>query len=146
MITKYIHIFYITVLFIQGSWKQSLRNSFKNFRRDHFFDENNQSTKRQSAASSQPPSKRHKAQLDECETLSEDDYEEALAELQTEWKKGKKGGRNHSVIKQLMEKTASTRHRWITDERPLVSQVLEKYPLLKESRMVSGVYTVCVRY
>ena len=89
MITKYIHIFYLTVLFIQGSWKQSLRNSFKNFRRDHFFDENNQSTKRQSAASSQPPLKRHKARhgtLDESETLSEDDYEEALAELQTKWK------------------------------------------------------------
>ena len=50
------------------------------------------------------------------------------------------------MIKQLMEKTVSTRHRWITDERPFVSQVLEKYPLLKESRMVSGVYTVRVRY
>ena len=30
----------VLIVIVQGSWKQSLRNSFKNFRRDHPTDEN----------------------------------------------------------------------------------------------------------
>lgn len=55
--------------------------------------------------------------------------------LHTEWKKGKKK-RSHSVLLELMEETRGVRQKWISEERPMVSEVVKKFPPLKEYRMV----------
>lgn len=118
---------------IQGSWKQSLRNSFKNFRRDHPLDGSCQPERKKKDTSLQPPSKRQKTCTNE--QVTEDEYEAAVKDLQDEWKKGRKG-RNQGKIKELMETTLHNRRCWIIEERPLVSQVISKFPALKQSRMV----------
>ena len=41
------------------------------------------------------------------------EYEAAIKELQTEYRKGRKGGMNQALLKQLMEKTTKGRGRWI---------------------------------
>lgn len=42
-----------------------------------------------------------------------------------------------------MKETAPNRHRWITEEKPLISEVLGKFPSLKDFDMViTGVYTM----
>ena len=58
------------------------------------------------------------------------------AEIYSNRGKGKKGSQ-HSVVKHLMEKTKIRRHQWIPEERPLVSEVVEKFPHLTSSRWVS---------
>ena len=84
----------------------------------------------------EPPSKRQKITVqDDGENLDDEEYEKVITELQLEWKKGRKG-RSQTLIKQLMEKTTSTRCQWITDEKPLVADILSKFPMLKQSRMV----------
>ena len=50
--------------------------------------------------------------------------------------KGKKGSQ-HGIVKQLMEKTKIKRQRWIREERPLILEVVEKFPHLTSSRWVS---------
>jgi DNA primase catalytic subunit len=84
----------------------------------------------------EPPSKRQKTTAqDDSENLDDEEYEQVVTQLQLEWKKGRKG-RSQTLIKQLMEKTSITRRQWITDEKPLVADVLSKFPMLKQSRMV----------
>ena len=47
------------------------------------------------------------------------------------------------TIKQLMLKTAPLRKKWIMEEGPLVSEILKKFPALREPRAVSSsVYVV----
>lgn len=88
-----------------------------------------------------PPPKRMKLQLDINDELEidEEEYEEALKQMQEEYKsrsvKGKEG-RSSSTIKHLMGKTRLQRLKWIQDERPLVSEVLKKFPFLKTNRWV----------
>lgn len=65
------------------------------------------------------------------------DYEEAVWELQAEFKKGRKGGRNQARMKELMDKTRKGRQLWIQHDRPLVTEVVEKFPCLATSKMVS---------
>ena len=60
-----------------------------------------------------------------------------IKELQAEYIKGRKGSRNQALLKQLMEKTRR-RRRWIENERPLVSEVVGRFPCLGTSRMVSS--------
>lgn len=119
----------------------SLRSSFKNFRRDHPTDENGQSVVRRTASASkelEPPSKRMRTSTDDDgEEMSDEDYEEAVKELQSEYRKGRKGGRNQATLKQLMEKTRTKRRRWMENDRPLVSEVIKMFPCLETSRMVS---------
>ncbi len=55
-------------------------------------------------------------------------YEAVLTDLAAEVKKGKKG--NQSTIKNLMLQTEGGRRAWITTERPLISDVLKKFPCL----------------
>lgn len=57
-------------------------------------------------------------------------------ELRTEWKKGKKN-RNQSTVKTLMEGTRDTRNKWIVHERPLITDILRKFPSLRDSKVVS---------
>ena len=69
---------------------------------------------------------------DEDAIDDEDKYEEAVQDLKSEWKKGRKSRSQ----KQLMSKTGPMRRKWITDVRPLVSEVLLKFPCLTQSRVV----------
>ena len=111
---------------IQGSWRLSLRSAFKNFRRDYPRNEN------------QPPSKRKRiGGVEITDETTEEEYEEAIKELQAEHAKGKKGGKNHSKIKQLMEQTHKKRQKWIHDTNPLIANVVELFPVLSTSRGVS---------
>ena len=69
----------------------------------------------------EPPSKRQRITAqDDSEKL---EYEQVVTQLQLECKKGRKG-RSQTLIKQLMDKTSITRHQWITNEKPLVADVL----------------------
>lgn len=125
----------------------SLRNAFKNFRRDHPTDENGDPIVRHTAANKnlEPPSKRMRTSIaDDGEELNDEEYEAAVKELQTEYRKGRKGGRNQALLKQLMEKTRRARRRWIENERPLVSEVIGRFPCLETSRMVSTLPYLCL--
>ena len=111
---------------IQGSWRLSLRSAFKNFRRDYPKDEN------------KPPPKKKKMNDSECtDESNEEEYEEAIKELQAEHPKSKKGRKNHSKIKELMEKTGAKRQRWIHDTNPLIADVIELFPILSTTKGVS---------
>lgn len=70
--------------------------------------------------------------------IDEEEYQEAVEKLQEEYrnKKGKKST-NHSIIKNLMEKTKLRRHEWIRKDRPLILEILDKFPYLSTSRWVS---------
>lgn len=85
--------------------------------------------------------KRRRAPDSDDELPPSEEYEERVAELRAEWKKGRKN-RNQSSIKSLMESTRDTRHKWIVHARPLVSDVLHKFPSLKDSKVVSEVSRV----
>ena len=71
-------------------------------------------------------------------TVDEDEYEEAVEKLQEEYKrkKGKKTT-SHSYIKNLMDKTKLRRHQWIRQDRPLILEILDKFPYLSTSRWVN---------
>ena len=125
----------------QGSWRMSLRNSFKNFRRDHPIDENGEQIHRPvSSHNPEPPHKRMKPCADDDQIGMDDEedvsYEEMVRDLQSEYRKGRKE-RNHSVLKQLMEKTRNGRRRWIETERPLVHEAIDTFPCLATSKGVS---------
>lgn len=116
--------------YLQGSWKLSLRNSFKNYRRDRVDDDDD--------TTSTPPSKRKRSTvvIDVIDDITDEDYEDALLKLQEEQKKRKKS-RNHATIKELMEKTFPKRRKWIVEDCPLVYGILKKFPLLNSSKMVT---------
>lgn len=111
---------------MKGSWKMSLRNSFKNFRRDY---------PGEPQPLEIPPSKRMK-QNEEDNLDDDDNYQGAIDELKAEYRKGKKD-RNHSTVKQLMDTTLIRRRKWIMQERPLISEVLQKFSPLTTSKGVS---------
>ena len=120
----------------------SLRNSLKNFRRDHLTDENGEPIVKRTVASSknlEPPSKRMRSHEDDSngQELNDDEYEGMIKELQAEYRKGRKGDRSQALLKQLMEKTRG-RRRWVENERPLVSEVVGRFPCLGTSRTVSS--------
>lgn len=75
---------------------------------------------------------------DESE-ISEEEYEEAVKKMQEEYKsksgKGKQKSSN-STVKHLMDKTRWRRLKWLQDEHPMVSEVLNKFPYLKVNRWV----------
>ena len=47
-----------------------------------------------------------------------------------------KANKNKTTLTSLMKETAANRHKWITEEKPLISEVLCKFPLLKDFDMV----------
>ena len=110
-----------------------MRNSFKNFRR-------NPSVKRKRSKSPEPYEKvdeRPSKRLD-LEFMDEDDdeYDDAVQELQVECSKATKKI-NQVKIKDLMEKTFKQRRKWIVNDRPLVLEVIERFPPLSNSTNVS---------
>ena len=71
-------------------------------------------------------------------TIDEEEYEEAMEKLQEEYKsKKRKKATNHSFMKNLMEKTKLRCHQWIRQDRPLILEILYKFPYLSTSRWVS---------
>lgn len=105
----------------QGSWRLSLRNAFKNFRRKgaHSRDE--------------PPSKRSKWQVEGSLEIDQETYEEAVVNLKAELKKKGKG--RQKAIKDIMDTTRVIRCQWI-QERPLIAEVFLKFPCLAFSKWV----------
>ncbi len=75
----------------------------------------------------------------------EGEYLAAMDELNVEVKKPKRE-RNHATLKHLMETTRQQRRKWIIGERPLVSQILEKYPVLASSKQVSCLFRILHAY
>ena len=73
--------------------------------------------------------------MDIEDVIDDEEYEEAICEMKTEH--AKKRGKNHSRIKQLMETTRGRRKKWITEDSPLTSQILQKFPLLSSTKTVS---------
>ena len=85
------------------------------------------------------PHKRLRLYSEDDTLLNDEEYEEAVQVLQDEYnnrKKNKKGS-NQKVIKDLMEKTKVKRHQWIRQDRPMITEVLDKFPVLRTSRWVS---------
>lgn len=91
--------------FCQGSWKEALRNSFKNFRRNHT-PKTSPFPNSEEPSTSGPPTKKRKKDVSAASTADHEDvdYSAAVIELGHEWKKGKKK-RNLSTIKDLLTKT-----------------------------------------
>ena len=111
---------------LQASWKMSLRNSFKNFRRDSPSDE-----------TVQAPSKRARLAEEDfpADEINDDEYKAALEEIKEEYRRGKE--KNQSKLKQLMERTQQHRLLWIKRERPLISEIIDIFPCLATSKGVS---------
>lgn len=82
-----------------------------------------------------PPSKKQK-HISTDNDHKDVDYNAAVADLQAEWKKGKKN-RSLPAIKELMIKTEKGRRSWISNERPMICDVLLKFPCLCKPRSVS---------
>ena len=58
-----------------------------------------------------------------------------MKELEAQYKKSVKH-RNKARIKELMDKTAK-RREWIEEKKPMICEVLEKFPPLASSQGVS---------
>ena len=71
--------------------------------------------------------------------IDDDEYDEAIEHLLKEFKSKQKGkkGNGYGFVKELMVKTRFRRHQWISNDRPLISEVLEKFLYLSSSRWVS---------
>jgi len=106
----------------------SLRNAFKNFRRDS-----------PSGDTACGPHKRLRLAEEDLTTatdeITEDEYKSAVEEIEEEYQKGKE--KNQSKLKQLMEKTQHHRMMWIKRERPLITDVISIFPCLATSKGVS---------
>jgi len=85
----------------------------------------------------QPQKKPRLLESEEDLSIDEEEYDDALQLLQDELgTKKKKKGIYNQLIKELMEKTKKKRHQWIREDRPLIIEVLDKFPLLAKSRLV----------
>ena len=126
-----------TVFYVQGSWRLQLRSSFKNFRRDYPRNDatDKQSSKKRRVGHTPDDAVDVEAAADEN---ADEEYEEAIKDMQAEYAKGKKGGRNHSLIKELMEKkTHATRQKWIQLNNPAIADVIDLFPALSTTKGVS---------
>jgi len=108
----------------------SLRNSFKNFRRDLDL--------RKKTTSAKPPSKRMFYEQED-EEVDDEQYDEALSKLEAMYddQDVKKNPVNRKEVKALMIFTRARRNQWIREEHPLVTEVTTKFPCLKEINWVS---------
>ena len=111
-----------------------MRYAFKNLHKNHKV-----ATEDAEEASAKPPAKRRKYLAEEESLIDDDEYDEAIEHLLKEFKSKQKGkkGYGYGFVKELMVKTRFRRHQWISNDRPLISEVLEKLPYLSSSRWVS---------
>lgn len=114
-----------------------MRNAFKNLRRGY-----PKEAKKTIAAScnmsTEPPTKKVRLYSDDDGQIDDDMYMEALEQLQIHGKHKKSG--NHKELKRLMELTKVRRHQWIREERPMIFDVIEKFPCLATNKWVSGLF------
>ena len=115
-----------------------LRNSLKIFKRDIQQTKAKNSTAAANNVTTEPPSKRAKIYSDDEDQIDDDAYMEELEQLQILGKHKKSG--NHKEVKHLMELTKLRRHQWIREERPLVFDVVKKFPCLATNKWVSDVF------
>ena len=87
-----------------------------------------------------PPTKKKKIQLGNhgynpyaYTLLDEETYDLHLSQLHKQLSKKTK---NKASLLSLMAETAANRRKWIIEERPTVSDVLNKFPTLQEFDMV----------
>ena len=73
---------------------------------------------------------------EEAAELSLPEYNEAIDELQKEFRKGRKGWSRQLII-ELLDKTRQRRLKWIKEEKPLVSAIVKKFPALESPKVVS---------
>ena len=118
---------------MQGSWKLGLRNAFKNFRKNYT---KNIDPANDDNTTNDPPAKRCKLYHDDDDGyIDDEEYVEALSELKA-YGPPKKGN-NHKDVKRLMELTKLRRQQWIRDEKPLVFEVVDRFPYLATTKWVS---------
>ena len=120
----------------QGSWKLSLRNAFKNFRKHYRTETEDHDNEIHTAG--EPHAKRLRFYAGDEPPIGDEEYEEAIEKLQEDYRsKGKnRKGKGHGYVKNLMEITRIRRHQWIQSGRPLISDILEKFPHLSISKWV----------
>ena len=98
---------------MQGSWKLSLRNFFKNFRKHYRATENDN----EAQTTGELPAKRLRFYTGDESPVDDEEYEAAITKLQEEFR-NKGSGKNrksngHGYVKNLMEITKIRRHQWI---------------------------------
>ena len=105
-----------------------MRHAFKNFRKKN----------KGRCATEEPPAKQRKFDAEEMSDIDDDLYEESIHDLKVEMKKGGKGKATgkHSTVKHIMEVTRKKRCQWIQEERPLITEVIEKFPCLAFSKWI----------
>jgi len=67
--------------------------------------------------------------------MEEDDYKMIVTELREE--NGRGQPRNDDYMRHLMDQSHQMRRRWVLEQSPTVAEVLEKFPVLGHSDMVS---------
>ena len=72
--------------------------------------------------------------MDSTSEIDDEAYEEAVESLKAQMKNKSKG--KQKMIKNIMEATRPMRCRWIKEERPLMADVLLKFPCLAFSKWV----------
>jgi len=125
-----------------------LRNSFKNFRRNYDDDEDPTDTDDQIAAAREPPAKRRRYYNEDEPEMGDEEYDAAIEELNEEYtlRKAGKKGKGHGRVKELMELTKARRVHWICEDKPLISEILQKFPFLKTNRWVSNFISKYIDY
>lgn len=118
----------------KDSWKVCLRNSFKNFRRDRSSNDILDACKRSGIPEPENP-KRQKL-YDPFIDITEEEYEGIIKVLQEEHQRKTKY-RNLPAIMELMGRSQGKRRKWILENRPLVGEILNRFPLLDTSEVVS---------
>jgi hypothetical protein len=110
-----------------GSWKIQLRQRLSNMRRPSKNDTTGDTSQQCSGEDQDAVG----SIIYDQNSYQEQSYDENLQLLQSELGKSSVL-RNKQSIKLLMESTFTERHRWIIDDMPLVYQVLDLFPPLKE--------------
>ena len=123
---------------IQGSWKEQLKQKFRNGRRGSGHGKRPISTveadKENQAGAAVRPSKKRR-----CVTVPEDDldtdkYTHNVEKLRNEYEKDEPRLKR---VRSLMKKTFSGRQQWIQQDCPSVEEVLRTFPCLQHEKTVS---------
>ena len=128
----------ITYIFLhlnecRGSWTKQLQNHFRNIHRKQH--------QQSSGLTFTPPPKKWKLNYTQNhgpdhhlqEILDDDSYESNIKQLQRQLYKPVK---NKAAITSLMAETSANRRKWILDDRPLIAEITEKFPALKDFNIV----------
>ena len=78
--------------------------------------------------------------------MNDNEYDEAVADMKQEKKKQR--GVNFATVKELMEVTLPRRRKWIMEKSPLASDILDTFPFLADTKIVSitvllYIYVLC---